>query len=572
MASVSQLLDLCTEFTARAVAVKYILALAFVCALQLIVGWSRHRSVQKQSRWTLERVQGLDEEMLNGRSERSLIELENAILQDFTSQTTVEHGLALLLRRFVPNTRRGFAAVLEFPGGRATIRQCRGLSEESRRNIHVDATLLERIRQKQTVSFDSQSLLDCPFPTCLSPSDREKARQLFFLRIGENDEPSGLFVTTALAPVDASQSCQLQLAERLTNCIAGILRRTEALTSSQLELRSTQEMLQLRSIVDQPFDSPLKMVEQYLTKLAGIVGAERAALFVSAGEPNSAGRALVRCGKRLQRGIKECWQEHESLLFAARPATDDPVSYNAAELESAGITTLIGSAIVMPMYCNGRAAGLICLTRSRREAFPASRTLIVRWAVEYLADAIPRVLSQAVVERHARLDGLTELANRRTFDDCIERELRRAQVAQTRCSLLLLDLDRFKSLNDTYGHQAGDEVLRATACVLREQISRTRKSDKALVARYGGEEMVVLLPGVGLSGARRVAESVRVAIARTKVRFGRHEIRVTTSVGIATYPDHAGSVEELIAAADTALYQAKQSGRNCVCCETHAIV
>ena len=109
---------------------------------------------------------------------------------------------------------------------------------------------------------------------------------------------------------------------------------------------------------------------------------------------------------------------------------------------------------------------------------------------------------------------------------------------------------------------AGDEVLRTTARVLRDQVQRIRSGDRALIARYGGEEIAVLLPGIGLSGALRIADTIRAAVEKQVVPYEGREIRVTISGGLACYPQHADGVSELIAAADTSLYQAKELGRN----------
>src|SRR5690606_34638407 len=128
------------------------------------------------------------------------------------------------------------------------------------------------------------------------------------------------------------------------------------------------------------------------------------------------------------------------------------------------------------------------------------------------------------------------------------------------------------SINDIHGHLAGDEVLRETARVLEEELLNLRFSDRAMLARYGGEEIAVLLPGVTTSGALRIAECMRVAIETAIITHGGRPIRVTLSAGVATYPTHAANVPSLIAAADAGLYQAKKSGRNQVNCALPELV
>ena len=151
------------------------------------------------------------------------------------------------------------------------------------------------------------------------------------------------------------------------------------------------------------------------------------------------------------------------------------------------------------------------------------------------------------------------MANRRAFDQQIKREIQLARDKRQEVSLLLFDLDRFKTINDTFGHQAGDFVLRRTAQMLKDEtLASVRNGDRVLVARYGGEEMAVLLPNVNLVGAHRIGESIRRAIEAELFVFKEDEMRLTISVGIATCPVHADKVHELISAADAALYEAKR--------------
>ena len=156
------------------------------------------------------------------------------------------------------------------------------------------------------------------------------------------------------------------------------------------------------------------------------------------------------------------------------------------------------------------------------------------------------------VERLATRDSLTGLANRRLFDESLQREAARSQRLGTPLSLLVLDVDHFKQVNDSYGHQTGDAVLREVAGAL---VANTKNFDVA--ARYGGDEFVVLLPGCGREDAMGVAHRVRGEIAR---QVG--EAPVTVSAGIATMPDNASDAERLMAAADGALYDAKRNGRD----------
>lgn len=167
-----------------------------------------------------------------------------------------------------------------------------------------------------------------------------------------------------------------------------------------------------------------------------------------------------------------------------------------------------------------------------------------------------RELKQAneTIERLARTDGLTGLANRRTLDEVIRREIARAPRQEQPLSIIMGDLDRFKSINDQYGHQAGDQVLASAAAVFSQN---SRPYDFA--ARYGGEEFILLLPGATMEDAMRIAERLRSEVEKVKVTACPREI--TISLGVATWILGEGP-EALLARADGALYGAKNNGRN----------
>jgi len=156
-------------------------------------------------------------------------------------------------------------------------------------------------------------------------------------------------------------------------------------------------------------------------------------------------------------------------------------------------------------------------------------------------------------------DGLTGLRNRRYFDEIITREFQRAIREQETLSILMLDIDLFKKVNDVHGHQAGDEVLIGVSQVLAKILNR--KTD--LVARYGGEEFAIILPNTDLAGAYRVAEIARLEIERRIHHFDQIEISVTVSIGLmGDRPRNKDNYEQWMKHADDALYKAKASGRN----------
>jgi diguanylate cyclase (GGDEF)-like protein len=161
--------------------------------------------------------------------------------------------------------------------------------------------------------------------------------------------------------------------------------------------------------------------------------------------------------------------------------------------------------------------------------------------------------------KSAMTDSLTGLMNKEYLMKRLAAEVERTKRYHNPLSFLMIDLDHFKKVNDTYGHLAGDEVLRRVAMCIRADLRGTDFG-----ARFGGEEFSLMLPETTLRDARHIAERLRERIEELRVTYGSHEIRVTTSVGVACYSDGLVTPEDIIQAADEALYRAKREGRNCV--------
>ncbi|MCW6513278.1 sensor domain-containing diguanylate cyclase, partial [Lichenifustis flavocetrariae] len=196
----------------------------------------------------------------------------------------------------------------------------------------------------------------------------------------------------------------------------------------------------------------------------------------------------------------------------------------------------------------GSVLGLLCLS---------SVSLLVLLNIELAR----RVKVEAVLARLAMTDGLTEVANRRRFDEVLETEWQRAMRDRTSIALLMIDADHFKAYNDTFGHQKGDELLRNLAACVASHVHRPAD----LVARYGGEEFVVLLPRTDLTGALAVAEMMRTAIVALAAPHPKAARKVATvSIGVTCMqPNRMSRSDELVTRADAALYQAKLDGRDC---------
>lgn len=157
-------------------------------------------------------------------------------------------------------------------------------------------------------------------------------------------------------------------------------------------------------------------------------------------------------------------------------------------------------------------------------------------------------------------DGLTQLHNKRHFDEMLDREVARAKRYKRSFSLLLFDIDHFKNINDRFGHLAGDTMLRQLGAVL---LGRLRVND--VVARIGGEEFALITPEVGVEGAKELAGKIKRLIADTRFEFEGARVDVTVSVGVAEWQPHYEDAVDIFKAADTKMYEAKRNGRNQVC-------
>ena len=207
--------------------------------------------------------------------------------------------------------------------------------------------------------------------------------------------------------------------------------------------------------------------------------------------------------------------------------------------------------VAVPLSAEGEPVGVLVVESPARRIERRVVSMLGQFAA-HAALALENSWLLQQVQRLAETDGLTGLANRRMFQTTLERELSRAARSGEPVTLVMVDVDHFKSFNDRYGHQAGDEVLELVAGVLA---SACRDFDTA--ARYGGEEFAVILPSCSSAESLVVAERLRQSIAGIETVAD-----VTGSAGVATYPTHAADPEGLIKAADEALYESKRAGRN----------
>lgn len=216
--------------------------------------------------------------------------------------------------------------------------------------------------------------------------------------------------------------------------------------------------------------------------------------------------------------------------------------------------------ICIPLAAQGDTLGFVYLASPTKEIadLAASRMPLVQEMVELASMAIAGLNLRAKLESQSIRDGLTNLFNRHFMEIALDRELHRAFRRQTSLAVMMLDVDHFKTFNDTFGHEAGDMVLRAVAQTLEQSV---RSED--IVCRYGGEEFVIILPEISAELARERAEMIRKAINHLRLKFKGDTLRpITISIGLAMYPNPARDAADLLRMSDHALYDAKHAGRD----------
>jgi diguanylate cyclase (GGDEF)-like protein len=233
-------------------------------------------------------------------------------------------------------------------------------------------------------------------------------------------------------------------------------------------------------------------------------------------------------------------------------------TFNLADLsaERPGASPFNGrikSFLVTPLATDGFDIGVLFLGKYVMQPFSLSSEEFLETMAGQAAIAVENAKLYTQAQELAIHDGLTGIYNYRYFMKQLEEELRRAERYGRSVSVAMIDIDLFKHVNDSYGHQRGDDVLRGLV-----QTLTTNTRDTDIVARYGGEEFVVILPETDLADALDVAEKLRAAVAKASyAREKGHSIKITISLGVAAYPSVAGNQEDLLRKADDALYSAK---------------
>ena len=238
-----------------------------------------------------------------------------------------------------------------------------------------------------------------------------------------------------------------------------------------------------------------------------------------------------------------------------------PIAYSYSELplSSTGLgqLNLIGSEFI-PLKTRGELIGILWLgAKLKGRSYSQDDKTNLVTVANNIASTIDNARLYKELQKQAIRDPLTGLFNRRYLYETFDRELARAKRENYPISIIMIDIDRFKEINDTYGHQVGDEALAALGDLLQHS---TRQGD--IACRYGGDEFLIIMPGLHTKDAERRAEFLRERVKSIPIDAGEESVFVTASIGIAFYPEHGDSLDQIMKASDDALYKAKNAGRN----------
>ena len=333
--------------------------------------------------------------------------------------------------------------------------------------------------------------------------------------------------------------------------------RTSELEKSQAQLEMIYENTRVLAAILEPDD----VVREVMTIMGSTLGYSTYVMILK----NSSGHYYYRArciNGRTSYSLRALSLTRNELLMRAAFAQEvvrlnDTTTREDYEM----LTPETRAAIVIPMILHGQVTGLLIAESTETGHFSQRDEQLLAVVARSAGLAIENAELLKRTEELTILDELTESYNYRYFIKKFQEEKRRAVRYHLPLSIIMFDIDWFKKLNDGYGHEAGNVVLRQLARVTKECIR-----DVDIFARYGGEEFVVILPQTPLHEAQRIGERIRTQVEQTVIDTGATgKVKITVSIGVSSYPENGRSEEELVSIADQALYKAKGSGKNLVC-------
>lgn len=483
-------------------------------------------------------------------------------LQDTAREVAVGVGSVLELAETALNTHTCAAFLLTEDGASLCLDDCRSSSDLVRRDPipSGEGILGAALKQRAAVRLSSASLQGINYYTGAVPPLRSALALPICEAHGER-ALRGVLVADRLDDLRPFSPAD----ERVLGAVAGeILRAIEGGRLLTWFKQANEEKERLYSAIEE-----LNRTTRALDALGVALDQARAMARLDV-----AALTLVRDerGKRFHQVVRATPAELEGRTFADNAGLVANVVRYGAALPERDLSQMdrplvfdeeapikgLRALRIFPLVAGDRIVGTLVAGRQRgprrfeRETVRALEVLALQ-----VAQSVLRADLFEQMEQLATTDGLTGLLNHRTFQARCDQALQLAQRYGKKLSLMLTDIDHFKRVNDTYGHPVGDLVLRGVARILRETAR-----DTDIVARYGGEEFCAIMPETDAEGARAIAERVRKEIEAAAFETEQGALKVTLSLGIATYPENADKKQALIDLADQCLYFAKEHGRN----------
>ena len=375
--------------------------------------------------------------------------------------------------------------------------------------------------------------------------------------VGEGERVVGVLDVQSVEQLTARDRDLLEVAARQVS--RTMLRAEQDEANARRAARA--EMLLDAGIAFAASLDPEAVAGTILDQMARLVAADGAALLLAEADGRlrlADGRGPFALDATLFDGIAPSdFSLTREMARTLRPflVSDIPAHFGGAAPAAYG---WLGSVIAVPLAAGGRLLGAALLGARAHAAYTPEDAAAAAALARHAAIALRNAQAHAAMAKAAETDPLTGLPNRRALMDRLRREIERAKRYDHLIGLLFFDLDRFKAINDTHGHQFGDRVLRELAQIAGRSV---RSID--LVARYGGEEFVAVLPETDGAQALIVAERLRRNVMRHAfILPSGAAVPATISIGVAVYPGSAATLDDLLRAADAALYQAKADGRN----------
>jgi diguanylate cyclase (GGDEF)-like protein/PAS domain S-box-containing protein len=325
----------------------------------------------------------------------------------------------------------------------------------------------------------------------------------------------------------------------------------------QRQAVEAETLRQAASVVNSALDLQ-HVLDRILTELNKVVYYDSASVFFV--EEDHLRIVAMRGFPDPQQFLNRTYPLEDPLLEEVKMSGGPLILFDAQadpRFERWGETNHVHGWLSVPLFVHGNCIGFLTLDNRNPGAYNTDHAKLAQVFANQAAIAIENARLFEQVQRLAVTDPLTHLHNRRYFFEVAHREMERARRYQSPLSLIMIDIDRFKEVNDTHGHLIGDMVLKTIAERLKAQL---REID--ILCRYGGEEFVILLPDTTLEAVYQVAERLRQAIIQTPIQADDRQVRVTTSLGVAYMDAECSQIDDLIRYADQALYQAKSAGRN----------